>query len=149
MHNHSLHPMFPVLAIIISKEKWMQGYMHQILSIRCRQILCKYWMHHHCLHTKNSSGCNNYITSLIDAGLYASKLNSSIGCRQLVAGIGCSIMPCIESISSSCNYYCMSAQDMGIQASQLNASMMSPNCLQVIYAAKLFASNICSIMASN
>ena len=74
-------------------------------SIGCRQTVCKYWMQHHC-KLFASVGCR-IISSIqsvssafsyrnkatIDAGIHASKLSVSIGCRQIVASI---TRPCIQ-----------------------------------------------------
>ena len=75
-------------------------------SIGCSHTVYKYWMQHcivACIQSV-SSAINLHLTAPIDAGIYAVKLNASVGCRIIVASNGCSINFCIQSVSSSRNY---------------------------------------------
>ena len=63
-------------------------------------------MQHCCLHTKCFQCDQLSYNSTMDEGMHADKLNASVGCRQIVASIGCSIILCIQSNSNSCNYCC-------------------------------------------
>ena len=69
------------------------------------------------------------------AGIHAAKLNAGVGCRQLVASIGCSINFCIQSLSSSFNYLGKAKNNAGIYAAKLNASIGCRICLPVLDAA--------------
>ena len=79
----------------------------------------------------------------IHLGVYAAKLDVSIVCRQMVASIGCSIIPCIKSISISCDHL-KQKKDASIFAAKLNNFF---GCIQVLVAALFPASKICPVPA--
>ena len=47
---------------------------------------------------------NYYIEAKFNAGIHTKENYASVGCRQILSGIWCTINFCIQSISSSCNY---------------------------------------------
>ena len=120
--------------------------MEQLYTgIGCSQIVCKYWFQHHCLNP-NCFQCLSYcIEAAKIMSIHKAKLNagigffvvvlnlySDIGCRQIVASIGCSIIPWIQSVSSSSNYCIRAKVKAGKYATKLNVSIGWRICLASI-----------------
>ena len=68
------------------------------------QTACKQLSHHYCIHPKIFQCLYLLHLSQMDAGIMHSNCMQVFDAETLYAGIGCSIVACIQIASSACNY---------------------------------------------